>query len=251
MIKTPRPHTYLKTTDLPTTYDIRNIDGFNYATWDKNQHIPVWCGSCWAHATTSALSDRINLMRKGKWPVMSLSEQEVINCSKVGSCQGGATARVYEYAYKEGIPDQTCAVYEAIDKECTAVNRCKNCWPGQPCYAVENYRRVKTSEYGYASGVEEMKAEIFARGPISCSIQVSQEFVDYEGGIFAEHENPSLGGHAIEVTGWGVEDGVEYWIVRNSWGTYWGESGWIRMEMHKNTLGIEDYCHWGVPIIDF
>ena len=251
VIKTPLPHTYLKADDLPKTYDIRNINGFNYATWDKNQHIPQYCGSCWAHATTSVLSDRINLMRKGKWPVMSLSEQEVINCSNVGSCSGGRTASVYSYAHEQGIPDQTCAVYEAVDKECTDVNRCKNCWPGKPCYAVKDYRRVKVSEYGYVKGVEEMKAEIFARGPISCRVEVSQEFLDYEGGIFVQHEKPSMGGHAIEVTGWGVEDGMEYWIVRNSWGTYWGEHGWIRLEMHKNTLGVESNCHWGVPIVDF
>ena len=252
VIKSPLPHTYLSKEEIPETYDIRNVDGHNYATWNKNQHIPVYCGSCWAQAPTSALSDRMNIMRKGKWPSIELSVQEVINCGNSGSCHGGFEGGVYEHAHKEGIPDQTCQVYEAIDKECTDMNQCMDCPPGEACHAVKDYKRYKIGEYGYVRGVEKMKAELFARGPISCGIMVTQEFLDYQGGLFIEHDHDYLGGHAIEVTGWGkTEDGQEYWIVRNSWGTYWGENGWFRIVVGKNDLGITGSCNWGVPIIDF
>ena len=252
-MKTVLPYTYLRPSDLPRTYDIRSIDGYNFATWDKNQHIPQYCGSCWAQATTSALSDRINLLRKGKWPSINLSEQEVINCSGAGTCHGGFPDSVYEYAYNEGIPDQTCAIYEAADKECTAINRCKNCWPDEPCFAVTDYRRVKVSEYGFVRGVEQMKAEIYARGPISCNMFVTQEFLDYQGGVFRSSEGTVLGGHVIEIVGWSVDEKTarEYWIGRNSWGTYWGEKGWFRIELGKNLLDIESWCTWGVPVVDF
>ena len=251
-VVSPLPHTYIKKEDIPKSYDIRNLDGYNYATWDKNQHIPVYCGSCWAHASTSALSDRFNLARKGAWPTVELSVQEVINCGQAGSCHGGRDNLVYEYAFNEGIPDQTCQVYEAIDKECTDMNRCMDCPPGEECHAVKDYKRYKISEYGGVYEIDAIKAEIFSRGPLSCFMMVTQEFLEYEGGIFEEHDHDYLGGHAVEIAGWGeTEDGVKYWIGRNSWGTYWGEKGWFRIEMEKDTLRINDACSWGVPVIDF
>ena len=252
-ITEPLPHTYLKSADIPKSYDIRNIDGHNYATWNQNQHIPVYCGSCWAHGSTSSIMDRMNLMRKGAWPTVELAVQEVINCSGAGSCGGGSAAGVFRYAHKEGIPDQTCAVYEAVDKECTDINRCRDCQPGKDCVAIKEYKRYKVGDYGSVRGADKMKAEIFARGPISCHVDVTQEFLDYQSGIFEMTDMKVLGGHRIEVVGWDVsEDGQEYWIGRNSWGEYWGEYGWFRIVMggDKN-LAIETSCDWGVPIIDY
>ena len=252
VIKTPLPHTYLKSAQIPESYDIRNIDGHNYATWNKNQHIPQYCGSCWAQGSTSAIADRFNLMRKGAWPSVELSVQEVINCGNAGSCHGGSDDGVYKYAHEQGIPDQTCQVYEAKDKECNDLNRCMDCPPDEECHAVKDYKRYKINEYGEVSGVDKMKAEIFARGPISCFVMVTQEFLDYTGGIFVMNDKQWMGGHVIEVTGWGkTEDGKEYWIGRNSWGEYWGEDGWFRIQMYKDNLMIESGCTWGVPIVDF
>jgi len=94
-----------------------------------------------------------------------------------------------------------------------------------------------------------MKAEIYARGPIGCGIDATSKFENYTGGIFSEKKLFVSINHEISVVGWGSENGEEYWIGRNSWGTYWGESGFFRIKMHSDNLGIETDCDWGVPVL--
>ncbi len=94
-----------------------------------------------------------------------------------------------------------------------------------------------------------MKAEIAQHGPIECGIEATSNFDNnYFGGIYSEYlEKPELN-HAISVVGYGVDtDGTEYWIGRNSWGTYWGEYGFFRMKMYSDNLGIETDCTAAIP----
>jgi cathepsin X len=66
-----------------------------------------------------------------------------------------------------------------------------------------------------------MQAEILARGPIACTIAVTSEFLAYTGGVFEDKTGKISLDHEISITGWGVDSGKPYWVVRNSWGTYW------------------------------
>lgn len=79
-----------------------------------------------------------------------------------------------------------------------------------------------------------MKTEIFTNGPISCGIDVTDKFEAYTGGIYVEKKSFPTINHEISIVGFGYDEsmGSEYWIGRNSWGTYWGEGGYFRIQMH-------------------
>lgn len=85
--------------------------------------------------------------------------------------------------------------------------------------------------------------EIFFRGPVSCGIDANP-LLNYESGIIKDAGD--FVDHVISVVGWGTDptEGM-YWIVRNSWGEFWGEMGFVRVA--KGALLVEDQCTWAVP----
>lgn len=113
------------------------------------------------------------------------------------------------------------------------------------CWAQPRYPVWKVTEHGLVNGAARMKAEIFARGPISCGIDATPKLEAYTGGLYSESKLLPITNHEVSVVGWGQENGIEFWIVRNSWGTYWGENGFFRIQMHRNNLAIETDCSWG------
>ena len=99
---------------------------------------------------------------------------------------------------------------------------------------------ITISDYGSISGADAMMQEIYSRGPISCGID-AMPLLNYESGII-KTEGQGVD-HVISVVGWGTDptDGF-YWIVRNSWGEFWGEMGYVRVA--KGALLVEDQCSW-------
>eukprot|EP01065_Artemidia_motanka_P010385 TRINITY_DN154_c0_g2_i6.p1 TRINITY_DN154_c0_g2~~TRINITY_DN154_c0_g2_i6.p1 ORF type:complete len:327 (+),score=106.07 TRINITY_DN154_c0_g2_i6:75-1055(+) len=266
--KSPVPHEYLHSSALPDSFTWCNKDGVNYCTESRNQHIPQYCGSCWAHGAVSALADRIKIARKGMGVDINLAVQHMLNCGTAGSCHGGSVDGPYQWIHSisqktgTGISYETAQPYTACSSEseegfcksadwtCKPINVARTCSTftasGGKCAALSRYPNATVSQYGSISGADAMQKEIYARGPISCGVDASP-ITDYTGGIVTGHTFGSVD-HVISVVGWGNDAKVgKYWIVRNSWGQYWGELGYFRVEMGKNSLQIESQCSWAVP----
>merc|ERR1712178_270138 len=119
----PLPQDYIKDEDVPDELNWCDKDGVNYCTKSLNQHIPQYCGSCWAHGAVSALGDRIKIARKGKGIDINLSVQHILNCGEVGSCHGGSVDGPYQWIHQistktgSGISYDTSNPYMACSSE--------------------------------------------------------------------------------------------------------------------------------------
>jgi cathepsin X len=230
---------------LPNAFTWSNVEGVNYLTKNLNQHIPVYCGSCWAHGSISSLADRIKIARKAQWPDINLSIQFILNCQMGGSCNGGDHLATYKAIKEYGsIPYDDCMVYQACssdsketvcqenkrDFECTAINKCRTCDTftsrGGSCYPITQYPNATIAEYGAVRGAQDMMIEIYKNGPIACGIN-AEEIVEYQSGVLNLPKKLKMINHIISVVGWGYDETLDkqYWIIRNSWGSYWGELG--------------------------
>lgn len=259
-LRSPESIDTLDVDSLPESFSWKDVNGTNFLSATRNQHIPTYCGSCWAMGSTSSLADRLNIMRGGAWPSAYLSVQNVITLgnskTQCGDCNGGDDGPVYKYAKEFGIPDEGCMNYMAKNKAPLLWRSgCYTCKPsGFPaCKAIKTYKKLRVSEFGDVSGYEKMKAEIFKRGPISCGVEATDKLEAYSGGIFSQ-AGDSIN-HIVSVAGWGVDPKTkdEYWVMRNSWGEPWGEEGFARIVTSKNkgpagtkNIAIETKCGFGV-----
>eukprot|EP00607_Mallomonas_marina_P007777 CAMPEP_0182417606 /NCGR_PEP_ID=MMETSP1167-20130531/2065_1 /TAXON_ID=2988 /ORGANISM="Mallomonas Sp, Strain CCMP3275" /LENGTH=294 /DNA_ID=CAMNT_0024591287 /DNA_START=41 /DNA_END=925 /DNA_ORIENTATION=- len=244
VIISPLPHQHLKVDQVPEALDYRKL---GLLTEDLNQHIPIYCGSCWAHSALSSIADRIKIATKGMQRDIIPSIQVLINCGDAGTCNGGDSNAANAWIYKNGLPDTTCQQYQAKNMECTPMNTCMTCDPIHGCSAITDYPTVRVVEYGSVQGEVNIMMELYERGPISVYLN-AECLLSYKGGIslYDECDN-TITNHAVQLNGWGIENGTDYWILRNSWGTYWGERGFFRLTKGDDSNYNPGEGYWAVP----
>ena len=238
--------------NLPEEHRWDNINDRNYLTLIRTERAPQYCGACWAHSAASSISDRINIMQNGKNADVIISPQLFLSWSENDNgCHGGDPLSAFKYGFNNNFTDETWTIYQGRGHtnglKWSPSMKCRSWFAGELWHIPNRYPVYQIEEFGRVKGEENMKQEIFQRGPIVCNIVITDEFKNYTNGILEDSTGAQSITHSVSIVGYGVENGTKYWHVRNSWGQYWGEEGFFRIVRGKNNLMIESDCSFAVP----
>lgn len=236
-------------TKCPSVTDIRDQSG---------------CGSCWAVAAASAMTDRHCIASNGiDRPYISAAE--ILTCcgqTECGSCQGGYPINAWQFWMNRGVvtgaafgssttcqpyPWAPCAHHVENSKlpQCVAQDttpQCsQSCSHGRP---FDSDKSFGASAYQVASNEAAIMDEILNYGPVEAGFMVYEDFPHYKNGVYKHITGNILGGHAIKLMGWGSENGEKYWVAQNSW-NMWGDNGYFKIARGTNECFIEDMVFAG------
>lgn len=179
------------------------------------------CGSCWTFSATGAM--------EGSWALktgdlISLSEQQLIDCvTQDDGCDGGEMNDAFEYAIQKPMCPDSDDPYEAKDDSC---KKCDSDIQFTGCRTIPSNDQLA------------LKEAVALYGPVSVSIEADQSYFQlYTGGIITNPECGNNLDHGVLLVGYGEDPDTnqKYWLVKNSWGSDWGESGYVRIARSDST----------------
>ena len=213
---------------LDAYFDWRANDGTRPV---KNQ---AGCGSCWAFAAVGQLEGHVHIY-DGR--IEDLSEQQVIDCNAWGAgCDGGWLGAAYSIFETPGSVRESCIPYQARDDLPCTQDQC------QVIARISDYQSV-------ANTVTAIKQALL-NGPVATSMTVVDNFYNYTGGCY-ETDTSDPTNHAVVIMGWDDNacGGNGAWIVKNSWGTNWGDEGYFYIKYGACHIGSYSYQITYIPSI--
>jgi len=228
-VSTQKSQYFIPAAGAPTTFDWRTTNKVT-AVKDQGQ-----CGSCWAFSATEAIESAWIISGKANSSI-NLSPQQIVDCDTTdGGCNGGwpetAMTYIHNAGGQEGIAHYP---YKAKNGKCAFESQ---------------YVEAKITSYKTATTKKDettLQSNLLAWGPLSICLDASN-WQTYKSGIMTAKQcctgSCSLD-HCVQLVGYDSTTAPGYWIVRNSWATSWGISGYIHLEMGGNACGLTDHATW-------
>ncbi|XP_068182247.1 cathepsin O [Antennarius striatus] len=212
----------LKAKVLPASFDWR----------DRGVVAPVQdqkaCGGCWAFSVVHAIQS-VHAIDSSQ--LVEFSVQQVLDCSyQSKGCSGGSTVQTLSWLKQTRmklVPEEEYP-YKAKTGLCHFFSQSHGGFP------LKNY-----TAYDFSGKEKAMMDQLFEHGPLSVIVD-AVSWQDYQGGIIQHHCSSRHSNHAVLIVGYNTAGSIPYWIVQNSWGTSWGNEGYVYIKIGGNVCGIAD-----------